>query len=290
MSHTIRTTFDVLSVTSILVLLVLGMGVIVSMMGVFNLAHGELVLLGAVAVYVAAEAGLPVWVGMLAAPLVLAVVGLGLERTVIRPFYGRPLVALLATWALATIIREGVSQAIGSQSQTVRPPLTGTVAIGGADVSQWRLLIILVTPVVLALSVLFLRRTNAGLMIRATLDNPALARATGVPTKRIYAGTFAFGAALAGLAGALIVPLQSLYPALGDDFLMQSFLAVMIGGIGSFEAPLVGAVVVGLSVGFAPTVVSPVAATSVVFAVAIVLMRLRPGGLFGSIGSLGSKG
>jgi branched-chain amino acid transport system permease protein len=287
--QTIRMTFDVLSVTSILVLLVLGMGVIVSMMGVFNLAHGQLVLLGAVVVYLAAEGGLPVWVGMLAAPFALATVGLGLERTVIRPFYGRPLVALLATWALAMIIREGVTQAIGSQSQTVRVPLTGTVAIGGADISQWRLLIILITPAVLALSVLFLRRTAVGLMIRATLANPALARATGVPTKRIYAGTFAFGAALAGLAGALIVPLQSLYPALGDDFLMQAFLAVMIGGIGSFEAPVVGAVVVGLAVGFAPTVLSPVVAMSVVFALAIVLMRLRPGGLFGSIGSLASK-
>jgi branched-chain amino acid transport system permease protein len=281
----IRTAFDVLSLTSILVLLVLGMAVIISMMGVFNLAHGELVLLGALTVYLVSETGLPVWVGMVIAPIVIGVVGLGMERSVIRRFYSRPMAALLATWALGLMIREIVRAGVGARPQSVESPLTGTVSISGVSVSEWRLLIIVITPLVLIGAILMLKRTGLGMKVRATLDNPPLARASGIATSRIYAGTFAFGAALAGLAGALIVPLQSLYPELGTNFLMQSFLAVMVGGFGSFEGPIVGATTIGVPTGTLPLLMSPVIANVLVFVAAIALMRFRPGGLLAGRGT-----
>lgn len=277
----VRTAFDVLSLTSILVLLVLGMGVIVSMMGVFNLAHGELVLLGALTVYTVEQAGVSPWVGILLAPVIVGVVGIALERTVIRRFYALPVVALLATWAVGLIIREVVRVSIGGVSRSVRPPFFGSVSIGGVSLSAWRLIIVVVTVTVVVAVFFLLRRTTIGLQVRATLDNPTLARASGIATHRIYAGTFAFGSALAGLAGALVVPLQSLYPELGVTFLMRSFLAVMIGGMGSFEAPILGAGLIGVPSGLLPLTISPVFADVLVFMVAIALMRFRPDGLLG---------
>ncbi len=273
-------TFDVLSLTSILVLLVLGMGVIVSMMGIFNLAHGELVLLGALTVYLVGRAGVSTWLGILAAPVLVGAIGYLLERTVIRRFYARPIAALLGTWALGLIIRELVRVGIGGVSKSIRAPLFGSVSVGGASLSQWRILIIVATVAVMIVSYLFLVRTSLGLKVRATLDNPILAQASGIATNRVYAGTFAFGAALAGLAGALVVPLQSLYPELGVTFLMRSFLAVMVGGMGSFEAPIFGAGLIGLPSGVLPVYMSAVFSDMLVFALAIALMRLRPSGLF----------
>lgn len=275
----IRFTFDVLSLTSILVLLVLGMGVIVSMMGIFNMAHGELVLLGALTVYLVDAAGYSTWLGILAAPLAVGAIGYALERLVIRRFYARPIAALLGTFALGVIIREMVRVGIGGTSKSVRAPLFGSVTIGGASLSAWRIVIVVVTIAVVVFCYFFLLRTSLGLKVRATLDNATLAKASGIATNRVYAGTFAFGAALAGLAGALVVPLQSLYPELGLTFLMRSFLAVMIGGLGSFEAPILGAALIGAPTGVLPFYMSAVVADMLVFTLAIALMRFRPEGL-----------
>lgn len=280
----IRFTFDVLSLTSILVLLVLGMGVIVSMMGIFNMAHGELVLLGALTVYLVDAAGYSTWLGILAAPVVVGAIGYGLERSVIRRFYARPIAALLGTFALGLIIREMVRVGIGGVSKSVRAPLFGSVTIGGASLSVWRIFIVVVTIAVVVVCYFCLLRTGLGLKVRATLNNPALAKASGIATNRVYAGTFAFGAALAGLAGALVVPLQSLYPELGLTFLMRSFLAVMIGGLGSFEGPILGAALIGAPTGVLPFYMSAVVADMLVFTLAIGLMRFRPEGLVGAKG------
>ncbi len=271
--------FDVLSLSSILVLLVLGMGIIVSMMGIFNLAHGELVLLGAFTVYLAHKVGLGVGLGIVLAPIVVGAAGLLLERSVVRHFYSRPISALLATWAVGMMIRESVRAGLHGRSEVVVAPFSGTFAIGNVYLSQWRVAIVLLTVAVIAASYLLLQRTRVGLQVRATLDNASLARASGIATGRVYALTFAFGSALAGLAGALIVPLFALYADLGVTFLVRSFLAVMVGGVGSFEGPILGAGAVGLGSGVLPWVVAPVLADALVFVIAIALMRFMPNGL-----------
>jgi branched-chain amino acid transport system permease protein len=128
-------------------------------------------------------------------------------------------------------------------------------------------------------SYLLLTRTAFGLRVRAALENPALARASGISTDTIYAVTFAFGAALAGLAGALVVPIFSLFADLGIRFLIQGFLAVMLGGAGTFEGPVAGAGVIGTLSAALPWAVTPVLADVLVFVIAIVIVKLRPGGL-----------
>jgi branched-chain amino acid transport system permease protein len=279
MESALNAIFEVLSFGAIIVLVVLGLGIIASMMGIFNFAHGEFVLLGAFTTYLVYKQGLPVWLGMLAAPIVLGAIGLVLERTVMRRFYAAPIVAMLGTYALGLVIRETVRGLIGGLYLSIPEPVVGSYVVGGVQLSKWRLMIIIITALVMTASYLLLTRTAFGLRVRAALENPALARASGISTDTIYAVTFAFGAALAGLAGALVVPIFSLFADLGIRFLIQGFLAVMLGGVGTFEGPVAGAGVIGTLSAALPWAVTPVLADVLVFVIAIVIVKLRPGGL-----------
>ncbi len=289
MDTAVKLTFDILAFSSIMVLVVGGLAVIASLMGIFNLGHGEFVLLGAYTVYLFRNWGLPEWSGMLAAPFVVAGVGFIIELIVIRRLYAAPIIAMLATYAIGLIIREVVRGLIGGQYYAIDEPIIGSFALGGLNFSIWRTVIIFVTIAVMLACYLFLTRTSFGLQIRGSLENPALARASGVSTSRLYAFTFAFGAALAGLAGALMVPLFSLSADLGVRFLVQAFLSVMLGGIGTFEGPVLGSAILGAMVpGFqwlreipyAVDYVSPVFAEVLVFVTALTIVKFRPQGLF----------
>jgi branched-chain amino acid transport system permease protein len=271
--------FDVLAYSAIFVLVVLGLGVIASMMGIFNFAHGEFVLLGAYTVYLVTEQGLPVWVGMLAAPFAVALVGLVLERAVIRRFYAAPIVAMLGTYAIALALREGVRMLLGGQFFNVVAPLVGSFSMGEVSISKWRTAVILITVLVMVACWLLLTRTRFGLQVRASLENPALARASGISTGRVYSATFAFGAALAGLAGGLMVPIYALNAEMGVPFLIKSFLAVMLGGMGSFEGSIVGAAFVGATSAALPWAIKPVVADMLVFLIAVAIVKFRPEGL-----------
>jgi branched-chain amino acid transport system permease protein len=288
MDDAIKLVFDVAAFASIMVLVVSGLAVIASLMGIFNLGHGEFVLLGAYTVYLFREWGLPIWLGMLVAPFVVGLFGAGIERTVIRRLYAQPIIAMLATYAIGLIIREIVRGLIGGQYYAIEEPLTGAFHLGELSFSIWRTVIIGATVGIMAAAYLFLTRSRTGLQIRGALENPALARASGISTTRLYALTFALGAALAGLAGALMVPLFSLSADLGVRFLVQAFLSVMLGGVGTFEGPLLGAAIIGAMVpGFQwlreiPGVgeaVSPVVAEVLVFVTALAIVKFRPSGL-----------
>jgi branched-chain amino acid transport system permease protein len=278
-AESIRTVFDALSLTSVLVLLVVGMAVIVGMMRVFYLCHGELVLLGAVIAYLSHAWAGSVLLGIVLAPVLVGLFGALLERTVVRRFYANPAGALLATFAVGFLIRAIVLARMQSQGAPVPAPLSGTFEVGGARLSLWRLVIIVTVVVLVAAMFVLLNRTSLGLRVRATLDDRDLAAASGISTDRMYTGTYAVGAALAGFAGAMVVPLQTLYPNLGLDNLIPMFIAVMVGGLGTLGGPLLGAVVLGVPSAVLPTVISATIAQVLVIFVAIVFMRLRPSGL-----------
>jgi branched-chain amino acid transport system permease protein len=257
---------------------VLGLGVIASMMGIFNFAHGEFVLLGAYTVYLFESSGLSAWAGILAAPVVLALVGLVLERLVIRRFYAAPIIAMLGTYAIGLVIREVVRGLLGGHYKSISEPIAGVITVFGVDFSAWRSVIVLTTVAIVAGTWLFLARTSVGLQVRGSLENPNLARACGISTTTLYAFTFAFGAALAGLAGALIVPLYQLSADIGTRFLVQAFLSVMLGGVGTFEGPVLGAAAVGGMAAGLPWFVIPVLADPLVFIIALIIVKLRPQG------------
>jgi branched-chain amino acid transport system permease protein len=282
MDTAVNAIFEILSFSAIMVLIVVGLGIVASMMGIFNFAHGEFVLLGAYFTYLLNSHGVSVWLAMLLAPLAVALIGLVVEALIIRPFYARPLAAMLGTYALGLVIRESVRGLLGGLYYNVPAPLTGSVSIGGVSFAQWRLAIILITAAVILGSGALLTRTSFGLRVRASLENPALARASGISTNAVYAVTFTFGVALAGLAGALVVPIFSLFADLGLRFLIQAFLAVMLGGIGTFAGPIVGAGTIGTLSAALPWVISPVVAEVLVFLIAIALMKLLPSGIIRS--------
>jgi branched-chain amino acid transport system permease protein len=274
----VKLIFDLLAFTSVMVLIVLGLGVIASMMGIFNFAHGEFVLLGAYTLFLFQENGLPSWMGILAAPIVVALVGLLLERTVIRRFYSAPIIAMLGTFAIGLVIREVVRGLLGGHYKSISEPLEGMFTVAGLSFSVWRSVIIVITLLVIAGSWALLSRTRLGLQVRGALENPGLARACGISTTRLYALTFAFGSALAGLAGALIVPLYQLSADIGTRFLVQAFLSVMLGGVGTFEGPVLGAAAVGGMASGLPWVVLPVLADPLVFVIALAIVKFRPQG------------
>jgi branched-chain amino acid transport system permease protein len=284
MDNTIMAIFEIFSFGAIVVLVVLGLGIIASMMGIFNFAQGEFVLLGAYVTYVVHAAGLPVWLGMVAAPFAVGALGFVLERLIVRRFYAAPIVAMLGTYALGLIIREIVRGLIGGLYISVPEPVGGSITIGTMHFSAWRLVIIVITALVMAGSYALLAHTAFGLRIRASLENPALARASGISTNAIYGATFAFGAALAGLAGALIVPVFSLFADLGIRFLIQGFVAVMVGGVGSFAGPVAGAGLIGTLSAALPWVIPPVIADVLVFVLAIIFIKFRPQGLLSGKG------
>jgi branched-chain amino acid transport system permease protein len=284
MDNTIMAIFEIFSFGAIVVLVVLGLGIIASMMGIFNFAQGEFVLLGAYVTYVVHAAGLPVWLGMVAAPFAVGALGFVLERLIVRRFYAAPIVAMLGTYALGLIIREIVRGLIGGLYISVPEPVGGSITIGTMHFAAWRLVIIVITALVMAGSYALLAHTAFGLRIRASLENPALARASGISTNAIYGATFAFGAALAGLAGALIVPVFSLFADLGIRFLIQGFVAVMVGGVGSFAGPVAGAGLIGTLSAALPWVIPPVIADVLVFVLAIIFIKFRPQGLLSGKG------
>lgn len=281
MDTAVNAVFEILSFSSIIVLIVVGLGVVASMMGIFNFAHGEFVLLGAYSTYLLHANGLPVWLAMALAPLIVGLIGLVIERLVIRWFYARPLIAMLGTYALGVVIRETVRGLIGGLYLNVPAPVVGAFQVGGIAFAKWRVAIIVITLLVILLSLVLLTRTSFGLRVRASLENPALARVSGISTSTIYSVTFTFGVALAGLAGALVVPIFSLFADLGLRFLIEAFLAVMLGGIGTLLGPILGAGAVGSLSAALPWVVPPVLADVLVFLIAIAAMKILPGGFLG---------
>ena len=279
MEGTFQVFFSILSWTSVMVLVVLGLGVIASMMGIFNFAHGDFMLLGGYTLYLFSVWGFPLWFGIVAAPIVVGIVGVILERTVIHRFYAAPIAAMLGTYALGVVIRETVRGLIDGMYLRVPAPMEGPVVVGDISIAEWRVAVLVISLLVLLGSYLLVNRTNFGLRVRASLENPELARASGISTSQIYAVTFGFGAALAGLAGALMAPLLMFSADMGLKFLIQGFLAVMLGGIGTFEGPALGGAIIGAMASGLPYALNPILADVLVFVIAIVLVKFKPMGL-----------
>jgi urea ABC transporter permease protein UrtB len=271
---------SVLFSVSTLVIIALGLAVIFGMMRIINLAHGEFLMLGAFAVLTATRAGLPIWPSMLLAPLVVGVMGLVIERLVIRHLYGRILDTMLATWGLSLVLTQLATVIFGPATQGIATPL-GSVRIGAYSIAQYSLLLIVAAILLLALTYLVFTRTRYGLMAQATTQLPEMASALGIDVQRMNMVTFAFGSALAGAGGALLAPISGVVPTMGVAFVAKAFMTVIVGG----QALLVGSTAAAGLLGTVDNVVSylttPFLGQGAVLVVAIVLLRLLPQGLSG---------
>ena len=284
-----------LSLGSILLLVALGLAITYGAMGVINMAHGEMVMVGA---YVTVLSG--IWLGtniFVAIPLafiVTALLGLLIERVVVRRLYGRLLDTLLATWGIAILIQQAVRlefglsffgihiQGLGPGLQNVSVPamLQGTFSIAGADINRYRTFIILVTAV-LALATWFLiYRTPAGTQVRAIIRNPKMAAACGIDVARVNALTFAFGSGLAGIAGVMMSGFKTVFPDMGTSMVVDGFLVVVMGGVGSLLGSVLSAGILGEINGLVAAATNDILARAVVFGVVIAIIVLKPKGLF----------
>jgi urea transport system permease protein len=264
-----------------LVIVSAGLAVIFGMMKVINLAHGEFLMLGGYATLGAVKIGINLWIAIfIAAPLVVGVIGVVLERLVIRRLYGRMIDTMLATWGLSLLLVGIVTSLFGNTTAGISTPL-GNFMIGNYSVSVYTLLIIAVA-VVLALAIrAVLLKTQLGLIARGTMQNPQMADALGISPSRVYSVTFAIGAALSGLAGGLLAPLTGVVPTMGSAFIAKSFITV-IGGGPAILAGLVGASsLFGAINQIAAFLSTPVFGEVALLFAAIVMLRLLPQGITG---------
>mgnify|MGYP001001545782 CR=1 FL=1 len=259
---------DSVSFILTLLLVTLGLVIIYGMINVINMAHGELFLLGAYTLVAAQAAGAPFWLGVLAAPVVVGIAGLLIEQLVIRHVYGRPIDTILATWGLSIAIKQGIIILFGPAAISIENP-----------VPAYRLVIMAVAALLALATYLVIYRTSIGLQIRSVISNRAMAGSLGVNTRLMDRGTFAVGAALAGIAGAVMAPIMSVDPQMGVGFLIPAFLAVLTGGLNSLVGAIFGAGVIGGSTSILSSGLSQASAQIVVFLLAIVIIRLFSNGL-----------
>jgi len=272
----------------IYVLLAIGLSLIFGLMTVVNFSHGALYMLGAYVGFTLLRLTGSFSVALVMAPLLVGALGLLVERFLIRPLYGRsPDDPLLLTFGLSLVIVETARLIWGKIGLTLDPPraLAGAVNLGFTYFPTYRLFVIGITALVLVALWLFLEKTNVGLVIRAGSRDPLMVRALGFDVGRIWFLVFGIGAGLAGLAGILAGPMRGAYAEMGVTIIIESFVVVVVGGMGS----LLGAVVSGLLIGqivSLTTFFAPKLAEIVVFVFMAVVLLLRPSGLFGEAGLL----
>lgn len=264
---------DALGQALTLLLVASGLAVVFGLLGVVNLAHGELLAAGAYTALAVERAGLGFWAGLAAAPLLVGLLGLALELLIVRRLRERPLDTLLATWAAGLVIRQTIVALFGPASHTLEPPLAFSVSILGSPYPAYRLLVMALALAAAGLTGWLLAATRLGLMIRGTVADRRLAAASGLAVARLDALAFAWGAGLAGLAGAATAPLLSVDPQIGLGFLLPAFLAVLVAPGGGLAGTAFGAGLVGGGESLVAAFASPVVAQLAVLLGAVVLLR-----------------
>ncbi|MFB6189136.1 MAG: branched-chain amino acid ABC transporter permease [Halapricum sp.] len=273
---------NALSAILILSLAALGLAIIFGFMGVINLAHGAYVALGAYTVWFAQSTlGIGFWGGFILAPVFVAVVGFLTEAFVVKHLYHRLGDTILATWGISIVIGEVIKLLFGATSKQVANPLPARVDLGVTTYPVYRLFLIGISIVLLFTIYWLFQRTNYGIRLRAVIQDETAASLLGVNRDRVYKLSYSIGAALAGIAGAGLAPIVSVNPDMGVTYLTQSFLAIILGGGGNLLGVVPGSIVIA---GISNTLtfsISPVAAQTLVYILAIAIIVARPEGFFG---------
>jgi urea transport system permease protein len=267
--------FNVIVLMAVFTLISLGLHFTFGLLNLVNLAHGEFLLIGAYTAFQVQDTTGSVAMGILAAPMAAAVVAIVVERGIIRFFYNRTLDSLLATFGVSVIVRQLVQLIYSANPRTVRNPIGGAVTVAGFVLPRWRLALVIITVALVTLVWLMLERTAFGLRARASVRNPALAETMGINVGFVRAGLFTLGCALAGLAGGLLAPINTLNPQFGLFLLVNSFLVVILGMQGSLRGLILAAVVLGGSLSILQFVMRTVYAQVIVLVIAILGVRLR---------------
>jgi len=284
--------FSGLSLGSILLLGALGLAITYGVMGVINMAHGELLMIGAYATY-AVQAlfrrhlpGAAAWYLVAALPVAFAaaaLVGAAMERTVIRSLYGRPLETLLATWGVSLVLIQAARTLFGAQNVDVANPawMSGALRPAGEVVLPWNRIVIIAFALCVLVAVrLLMNRTRLGLFVRAVTQNRAMASCVGVPTGAVDTTAFALGAGIAGLGGVALSQIANVGPDMGQAYIVDAFMVVVLGGVGQLAGAVAAALGLGIAAKFLEGWAGAVIAKIAVLAFVIVFIQRRPQGLF----------
>ena len=288
---TVQNAWYGLSLGSVLLLAAIGLAITFGVMGVINMAHGEMVMLGAYVTFVVQELirtknpALFDYSLAIAIPLAFifsGAVGILIERTVIRFLYGRPLETLLATWGISLLLQQAVRASFGPTNKEVGNPswMSGAFDLGGILITYNRMWIIVFTGLVFVALLGMLRFTRLGLEMRAVTQNRAMAAAMGIRTARIDALTFGLGSGIAGIAGVALSQIDNVSPNLGQGYIIDSFMVVVFGGVGNLWGTLVGALTLGVANKFLEPFAGAVLAKIAILVFIILFIQKRPRGMF----------
>lgn len=267
----------------------IGLSLIMNLTGTINMAHGSFMTLAGYLAYSLVLRGTSFWFALIAAPLIVVVVGIVVERTLVRPLYKRePFYSLLMTFGLSLIAEEVYRLIWGPNAVPFSPPpsLNGTTALGFMSFPTFRIFIAVVLIVAIVALALFLTRTRFGLRLRAAVQDTEMIAALGTNTQVLYAVNFGLGIFLAGIAGVLAGGMLGLSPTSGNSLLMPAFVTVIIGGMGSLFGSIVGGLLVGMAISLTTLFIPAASEVSMYVLMAIVLL-VRPRGLFGEEGIFG---
>jgi len=272
---------EILYMIAFLALTSAGLAIVFGMMRVINLAHGEFVMLGGYTTIACARAGIDIYVAMLViAPLVVGVIGLIVERAIIRFLYGRMIDTMLATWGLSLLLIGLVTLIFGNTAVSVPAPIPG-YQLGDYQMGGYNLFIILVTAALFVAMWGVLKLTRAGLIARGAMQGPDVVASLGYDPRKVYMVTFTVGAALSGLAGGVLAPLTGLLPSSGGAYIAKAFITVITGGAAVISGTLASAVIFGTVNQIVSFAAHPVTGEIAMLVLAIILLRLMPSGITG---------
>jgi branched-chain amino acid transport system permease protein len=264
-----------------LLLISIGLAVIFGMMRVINLAHGEFIMLGGFAAIFSVKAGINIWIAMLViAPLSVALLGILIERLVMRRLYGRMIDTMLASWGLSLLLIGLATMAFGNRVVGIAAPV-GAFRVGDYSVGAYDFVLTAVAVIVLIGGYALLKFTRAGLIARATMQNSEMAASLGVEPSRVYATTFAIGAGLSGLAGGLLAPISGVIPTMGVAYVAKAFITVITGGTSVIAGTAASAFLLGSVNSLMTFLSTPVIGDVALLVAATVLLRVLPTGLSG---------
>jgi urea transport system permease protein len=280
-----------LSLGSVLLLAAIGLAITFGVMGVINMAHGEMVMIGAYVTFGVQEIirtsypGLFDYSLLMAVPLaflIAGLIGIVIERTIIRFLYGRPLETLLATWGLSLVLQQAVRTLFGPTNREVGNPswMSGAFELGQITITYNRLWILCFTLAVFAILLAMLRYSSIGLEMRAVTQNRRMAASMGIATSRVDALTFGLGSGIAGIAGVALSQIDNVSPNLGQSYIIDSFMVVVFGGVGNLWGTLVGAFSLGIANKFLEPVAGAVLGKIAILVLIILFIQKRPRGLF----------
>ena len=269
------------------ILVALGLTIIFGLLDVINMSHGEFYALGAFIGVTLASLGVPFWLLLILVPALMLPIGYFVERLLIqRVFHSadRHVATLLLTFGLALVMEDAFRLIWGPNPIRPEAPIRGAVELAGIFLPLYRVFMIAIGALIIVGTALLVYRTRIGAMVRAAAFDRNMAASLGVPVTWVYAGAFAFGVSLAALAGVLLAPIYSVFPTMGRDFILMAFTVVIVGGMGS----IAGAVVAGLFLtqvqAIASLYISPVWTDPIVFGIMVIMLMVRPQGLFGRLG------